>query len=1207
MAVLTGGSSTDALRVQLLGPVRAWRGDAEVDLGTAGRRAVFAILALRANEVVSRTELVDGLWDEDPPTKAVGILHTYIYDLRRALDPARDKRSGSAVLTTIQSSYSLRLLPDQLDERRFATHSDRARQHWARGDLAAAVDALDTALALWQGEALQGVPGPFAQMQRARLTESQTTAVERRAALLLILGAPERVRGELSDLVTAAPLRETARGLLMVALHQTGQHDDAIKLYHDTERMLISELGLEPGPALRRIQQDVVAGRTVSSAAISAGIWTSGAAPAPDKTLALLERTRPKPPRFQVGRDEDVGWLRSFLPGLLAGRGDCVGVEGPPGIGKTAVVAAAFADPVDGCGVVWLTGDELVDSDPGSRLPGTVNLVERLCAEKPLVLVIDDLCSADHVGLLVWHRLCRLTQQLPLLLLGLFRTLPTRPELVRLRSSVSAVGGRSKTIEPLASDDITRFVERELGAVGGPHLRELFEAAAGNPLAATELLATVASPGAVHISAGVVELSQDRQPEFDEMAADLVRDQYRLLTPNTQEMLRWAAVLGMRFDLGDLAAVLHTSPADLVLVVDEAITVGMLDDNDEYLAFRHAFLYRALTEERPTAARAAQHRVAAEALASAARPVERVAAQLLGAAPRDAWTAAWLAHNIDTVTARAPITAMALLELTDIDAVADKAHHDTLLARRVRLAFRLGRRPAAARTILDTTDNPEYAAEMRWILAHLAHRSGDIERAIAYLRDATADNSTPASWRARCETLRAQFERGGLDDLESAKQTAGTALRDATSAADLVATADALKELWYIETVRRDHLTALGHADAALEVVENTAELLPRQLELLDNRTFSLQNLDRLEEAAHTLERMRAIGGRSHPSRVRPYVAVALHAYWLGRWDEAMGQLNLVPPTDPEMEVDDADTHTYLLRHGVAALITAHRGETDQLRALLRAAEEFPIITAGDQENNDFLLVARGVEAGITAGPTAELATLDPLLDMRYGRATLRHQWLPRLLSLAVDAGDRRRIAAAMRVCETEAEREVEPARAHWALRWCIALTGQDPEGLLDVARHYEALGRSVELAATLVDAAVVLCRRRENGPARRAFRDALALLTELGAEFDIERAKARLRVFGVDETGASVAHPVVPGWRSLSGLERRVAELVGAAKSNPEIAEQLALSRRDVQAHLSRIMQKLGLTARADLAEKIGKVVNGSVRQRESPEVERT
>nr|CEL15641.1 putative regulatory protein [Kibdelosporangium sp. MJ126-NF4] len=1159
----------------MLGPVRAWLGDAEIKLGSGGRRAVLSILAMHANETVSRAELIDGLWGDHPPAKAVGILHTYIHDLRRALDPQRGKRADSTVLATVQTSYTLRLADEQLDERLFAAHHEQAQRHWAAGDLGAAVDALDAALALWQGEALHGVPGLFAETQRPRLEESRITAVERRSALLLLRGDHETVVNELPELVAAAPLRETARGLLMVALNQAGRRAEAVELYRDTERMLVDEQGIEPGPALRRIHQDIVAGQPVSADAINAGIWTPRHGT--ERAATLSGTSRPASPSVLVGRDNDVAWLRSLLRDLLDGRGDCVGVEGVQGIGKTALVATAFAEPDnDAYAVVWGSPSDTVDS--------VAPLVEQMCATRPLVFVVDDLHSADDSGLLVWHRLAQMAQRLPLLLLGVFRKLPAQLRPGRLQGAVDATGGRVRTIGPLASDEVVTLAELHLGAPCGPRLRELLVAAAGNPSFVNELLDTMTRAHALCVTAGVTDLDAD-QVDPSDVLASLTRDRIGALTSGTQSILCWAALLGPRFDLGDLAAVVRAGPADLATALEEAVGAGVLDDSDQRLAFRDATLPRTLIEERAPEVRAALHRDAAEALATAGAAVERIAAQLLEAAPVDSWTVRWVLDNIEAVAALDQATALELLGHAVAGTSANKEHQDALALYRVRLAFRLGQRPRAeAEAVLATTGD----AELRWILANLDYQAGAVEKAAEDLRAAENDPTVPMYWRARYVSLRAQFERG-TDDLDAAQQASRTALRHAMDTSDAKATLQARRELWYFATVRRDHQAALAHAEAALDVVRHNPDLAQWHLNLLDGRAISLQNLDRLDEATHTLTRMRYIGSRLQPPAGRPHVATAVHEYWLGHWDEALAHLDLVARNgDAQFHYPSAQSP--LLQHGVAALIAAHRGDMDRLRAHLRAVEAYPIVTNRDREYSDYLVVARAFEAGIRLGDQAALDAVDPLLDPKYGRATLRHQWLPRITRLALRVGDQSRAAAALRVCGMEASREASPGRGHTAMRWCQALVDRDPDGLLDVARHLREVGRPVEMAIALLDAAVALAEHDRSSLAVLTFADASAVLTDLGARADIDHAVKRLRELGVKNVDMSAGQQTVTGWSSLSDLERLIAELFAAGTPYPDIAADLALSRRDVQVHLSGVMRKLRVESRADLADRIRK-----------------
>ena len=116
---------TAQLRIGLLGPVRAWRGGAEVAVGPPRQQALLAVLATNANQVISRAELIDAIWGAEPPASAVGSVHTYVAGLRRALEPAR---KTFQVLVSAGSGYSLRVEPDGVDAERFARVADRVYQ-----------------------------------------------------------------------------------------------------------------------------------------------------------------------------------------------------------------------------------------------------------------------------------------------------------------------------------------------------------------------------------------------------------------------------------------------------------------------------------------------------------------------------------------------------------------------------------------------------------------------------------------------------------------------------------------------------------------------------------------------------------------------------------------------------------------------------------------------------------------------------------------------------------------------------------------------------------------------------------------------------------------------------------------------------------------------------------------------------------------------
>ena len=268
------------LRVSLLGALAATVDGEELTLGPPRQRAVLAVLALRANHVVSRSELIDAVWGEDPPASADNGIHTYVAGLRRLFEPGRVPRAPSAVLLSTDAGYLLRLPSSSSDAGVFRAHLDEAGR--LRATPAEAITAFDAALGLWRGVALDGVPGPFAAVERARLAEMRLTAVEQRAALMLTVGREAEVAAELTTLVSAHPLRERLHGLLMSALFRGGRQAEALAVYTDLRRLLIEELGIEPGPELRHLHEQVLIGRHDPQPEPAAPVLGAGPAAARD-------------------------------------------------------------------------------------------------------------------------------------------------------------------------------------------------------------------------------------------------------------------------------------------------------------------------------------------------------------------------------------------------------------------------------------------------------------------------------------------------------------------------------------------------------------------------------------------------------------------------------------------------------------------------------------------------------------------------------------------------------------------------------------------------------------------------------------------------------------------------------------------------------------------------------------------------------------
>jgi len=208
-------ADTAQFRFQLLGTVAAWRDGAQLQVGSPQQVALLASLLLRPGQSVPLKQVVGDLWGGEVPDHAVGAVRTYASRLRAVLEPGRARRAPGAVLVSVGDGYTLRTPGDpalSVDVHAFTAKVAEAERLRAAGETQAAYDRLGTALALWQGEALLGVPGPYAEQQRGWLEQRRLSAAEARLELGLELGRHSEVLDALDTLVSEHPLREHLRG-----------------------------------------------------------------------------------------------------------------------------------------------------------------------------------------------------------------------------------------------------------------------------------------------------------------------------------------------------------------------------------------------------------------------------------------------------------------------------------------------------------------------------------------------------------------------------------------------------------------------------------------------------------------------------------------------------------------------------------------------------------------------------------------------------------------------------------------------------------------------------------------------------------------------------------------------------------------------------------------------------------------------------------
>ncbi|WP_329264908.1 tetratricopeptide repeat protein [Streptomyces sp. NBC_01478] len=321
------------LRFAVLGPVRAWRGSDEIELGPPQQRAVLAALLLAEGSQVPASGLIDAVWGTRAPASAPGILRTYVHRLRKALEPAGD--TASSVLRSTGDGYQLRISPEELDLGAFRELLARAERARRAGDPKGAVGYLRDALDLWRGTALAGVRGEYAQAQRHRLGELRLSAEAARITAELDLGVHAEATAELTGLVTEHPLDERFRELLMLALYRSGQQAAALATYRDAQTLLAGELGVDPGPALQAMYQRVLR----ADAGLLAPLAPAEPAPVPAQAPAPLPVQAPAVPAqlpaglaVFVGRDAELAEAARLPTG---GTVVVSAIAGMAGVGKT--------------------------------------------------------------------------------------------------------------------------------------------------------------------------------------------------------------------------------------------------------------------------------------------------------------------------------------------------------------------------------------------------------------------------------------------------------------------------------------------------------------------------------------------------------------------------------------------------------------------------------------------------------------------------------------------------------------------------------------------------------------------------------------------------------------------------------------------------------------------------------------------------------
>ncbi|UKW30919.1 tetratricopeptide repeat protein [Streptomyces sp. TYQ1024] len=320
----SGTGRDDGPLLAVLGPVRHRRGAEWAPVGPPQRCALLAALLLREGRSATPAELVGDLWGAHAPPSAVAALRTHASGLRKTL-------GGRSVLLSDSGGYSLPVRRGLVDLHRAEEAAVAAQRAFHAGVPGEARALFADALSLWTGETLAGVPGPYAAAQRARLEEWRLTLLESRLELDVESGQCADTVSELTLLVAEHPYRERFRELLMLALHRSGRRREALAVFTDARRLLLGELGVEPGPRLAELHR-----RLLTAGPQQAGAGSRGSV---DVVPIVKPEQLPAVTAHFTGRESVAAEIRARLttadgPGLCA-------VSGVGGVGKTALALYA--------------------------------------------------------------------------------------------------------------------------------------------------------------------------------------------------------------------------------------------------------------------------------------------------------------------------------------------------------------------------------------------------------------------------------------------------------------------------------------------------------------------------------------------------------------------------------------------------------------------------------------------------------------------------------------------------------------------------------------------------------------------------------------------------------------------------------------------------------------------------------------------------
>ncbi len=830
----------------------------------------------------------------------------------------------------------------------------------------------------------------------------------------------------------------------------------------------------------------------------------------------------------------------------------------------------ALAEPIFGLG-----GDGLEGGGAESSLYGLFWLVAGLAEDRPLVLAIDDAHWADAASLRFARYLARRLSGMPVLLVLAARPDEPGVQTELVRGLAAEAGVPTLRPEPLSEAGTAELVEERLGdAAPTPFAHACHEATGGNPFLISELLVELAAEGA---DAGLLP---DRIASMGpRRIGAAVAERASRIDPLAPDLTRAAAVLGEATDLTALAVLTGAEREGVATIVDRLAAASILDPGPAY-GFVHPLVRQAVYEEIPGARRAELHARTAEALARREADPEVVAAHLLLSEPGGlAGGLAALERAADAAARRgAPESAIAYLRRALLEPGAERAG----------LLARLGSLEVVVR-------DPESIAH----LGEAAELTADPATAIGIYLELADLLSLAGLWEACVQAVDAGLARfgdqdvPGLLDLEAFR--AAYRGYDPARAADFDRDLPRLRALVEASTV--DASRRLRWMLAGLGSVRDTPRAEIEHLCHPGERDWSMRQDGReittVSQAALALlvveafDDVETIGqelvedGRRRGALLATVAGIGLGAAVAsrrGRLRDAEADLAAMVEVVEQNELSLMALTTMLF---FCADTVVERSGLEGVRAALEGLE-LPPDFAATQSGGMLLEPRAAVKAarGDRDGAIADLRAVAEIF-VPFGATPRFSRWRSSLALLLPEAD--RDEALALAAEELELARAVESPAAEGAALRALGLLRGGEEGVAELRESVAVLRDAptrLELARSLAALGGALRRGKLRAEAREHLREAVELAQECGAERLEERIDGELQV-----AGARRRRRAFSGAESLTPSERRVAAAAAGGSTNREIAQELFVSLRTVEMHLTNTYRKLDISSRAQLA----------------------